>query len=170
MPWCILAFNVGAASGVEDVGKSGRKRQRVHDGVALPDGAHGVADFYVAAVVAGFTDQQQHAQPVFWFLLEQVHRVADCIEDGRSAVSRLQVCQVVFHQGRVAREISREIHVAVELHDRNSSCAHGEQRIEHRLQTSHARELGVGATAALDGHDQRNGLSFWRFVEARRLL
>src|SRR5580700_8221458 len=52
---------VGSAARIENVGESRRKRQRVHHGVALPDRRHSVLQLYMAAMVAGFTDQQEHA-------------------------------------------------------------------------------------------------------------
>ena len=110
---------VRAASGVENVRKRRRKRQRVHHCIALSDRRDRVVDLCVAAVIARFADQQEHAQAILRFVLEQLDRVVDRIQNFRSIIARLQVSQIVFDQARVLREIPGEINLAVELHDRD---------------------------------------------------
>lgn len=80
----------------------------------------------MAAVVASFTDQQQHAQSIPRFLFEQVHRRVDRIQNYRATIPRLQIPQIVFHQARILRKVPDDFNLAVELHHRNSSSSESE--------------------------------------------
>ena len=113
-------IHIRAAPGIENIGERRRKCQRIHHGIALPNRGHSVFNLSVAAVVAGFADQEQDAQSVLWFVLEQLYRVVDRVQNFRSAVAGLQISQVVSDQCLVLREISGEIHLAIELHDRDA--------------------------------------------------
>ncbi len=104
------------------------------------------------------------------FVLEQLHRVVDRIQNCRSAIARLQISQVVADEGLVLREIPCEIHLAVELHDGNPGGPQREQRVKHRHQSLYARKLGVSAASLLNRNDQRDWLAFRCLIEACRLL
>ena len=165
----LLFILVDAASGVENVREGRRKRQRVHDSVALTDRGDGLFDLHFAAVVAGFADQQQDSQAAIRFLFQQIYLVVHCVEDHGPAVPRLEICEVGGDHTCIPREISGEIHSTVELDHSDSRGSQAKEWVQHRLQPLDTGELIIRAASALDGHDQRNRLPLRRFIKAHFL-
>ena len=99
----------------------------------MADRSDRVLDLRMAAVVAGFADQQQNAKAVVGLFLQQANGVSNRIQDASAFVSGLQVHKIGIHQALVGGEISRQVYLAVELDNGYAREAQGKQGIEHRL-------------------------------------
>jgi len=136
--WVHFALIV-PASGIKNVRERGRERQRVHQGIAIPDIGYSIFNLHFAAMVAGLADEQQDSQTVFRFFLEEADRVANGIQNRGSAISGLQLREIEIDQVLILGELLGQNDLGIELHNRDPGGSQGEQRIEHRLQALHAR-------------------------------
>lgn len=78
----------------------------------------------------------------------------------------LQVGEIGVDETLVLAEVARQIHVAVELDDGDTSRAGSEQWAKHRSESQHSRELVRRTASGLDRENERDRLTFRCIVEA----
>jgi hypothetical protein len=103
--------------------------QRIHDGVAVPHRLDYVVDGRGTPMVARLADEQQHPFTILGNSVEQLHGVADRVEDSGSPVAGLQADQVATNDSFVAGEIFQGMYLAVESQQSELTS----RLLEHRM-------------------------------------
>ena len=124
----------------------------------------------VAAVVARFADQQQHPAMIGRLLFQQIHRIADGIENRRSPVASRHSLQITGDRIFVVPERFYPGRFRIEGHQRHLPAPLPGEELEQRSQLADLVELQRRIAPAFHAHHQRNRLRVQVGVDLNLLL